>query len=65
MRTSSEWLIDVCQMPWGQWRASAVRLGSLDPAVDGPYRDTADEALAALAASPGMRVAIPRLTTGG
>jgi hypothetical protein len=35
-------------MSWGEWRASAFVLGSLDRCIDGPYRDTEKAALAAL-----------------
>lgn len=45
---ANEWVIEVARMSWGQWRASAIQLGSLDRAIDGPYRDTKEAAIVAL-----------------
>lgn len=41
-------IFSVVQMAWGEWRASAIKLGSFDKALDGPYRVTSALAIEAL-----------------
>ena len=47
-QTTPKWLIEATQMAWGQWRASAIKEGSLERDIDGPYRETYDDAKKAL-----------------
>lgn len=47
-KTTDDWSIETRRMSWGEWRASAIRLGSFDRAIDGPYRETEHEAVTAL-----------------
>jgi len=41
-------MIETRRMSWGEWRASAIKLGSLDRAIDGPYCETQEGAIIAL-----------------
>lgn len=45
---NASYLVDVTQMAWGEFRASAIKKGSMERAIDGPYADTAREAISAL-----------------
>lgn len=39
------YIIEVRQMSWGEWRASAIELGTLSPSRDGHYCNTVEEAI--------------------
>lgn len=51
---TTEWTFDVTRMSWDEWRAAAIRIGSFERAIDGPYRDTAEEALSDLKKQMGL-----------
>lgn len=43
-----DFVVDLRRKSWGQWQASAIKSGTLDRAIDGPYADDKGIALAGL-----------------